>query len=50
MVHGSMQWTGAATAIEFDSVMSTYSTAIGYPCWKEPLGDISLFEMLMVDG
>ena len=41
MVSGSMQWSGAATAIQFDSVI-TYSTAIGYPCWKEPHGTISV--------
>ena len=41
MVSGSMQWSGAATAIQFDSVI-TYSAAIGYPCWKEPHGTLSI--------
>lgn len=41
MVSGSLQLSGAATAIEFMEFI-TYSTAVGYPCWKEPLGALSV--------
>lgn len=41
MINGSMQWSGAATAIQFENVI-TYSAAIGYPCWKEPHGTLSI--------
>ena len=41
MIHGSMRWTGAVTAIDFGGV-STYSETIGYPCSQEPLGELSV--------
>ena len=48
MIHGSMRWTGAVTAIEFGG-MSTYSETIGYPC-SQDLSVNYLFEMPVVVG
>ena len=41
MINGSMRWHGAATAIRFDGLI-TYAAAIGYPCWQEPHGTLSI--------
>lgn len=41
MVSGSMQWSGPVTAIEMGEFV-TYSSAIGYPCWQEPLGTLAV--------
>ena len=41
MISGSMQWNGAVTAVEFGEVIA-YATAVGYPCWKEPMGSLAV--------